>query len=330
MKKILSAICGTLAAAFIFVGSACSTKIDSKIQIYMPDGAPALAMAQLMASESDTESYHVVDSSTIQTYVTGENPKADLCILPLNLASKLLGTGETYQMLGTVTHGNLYMLSTDTSIQYTAENLDELIGKTVGVVQLQNVPGLTFKVILGQNEIPWQEMGNDTQPAADKVNLKAVTPEEVSPATGLDCYAAPEPAASLKVSKTDLEFVGNLQQLYGGEKGYPQAVLVAKKSLIQTHEDWVKSFMTSMTNAAKWLETAEIKTIVSAVSSHLTEGLTPSLTENNLSATAIEHSGIRFEKASDCKEEVNGFLEKMIKVNPESAKAVSDNFYYHA
>ena len=71
----------------------------------MPDGAPALAMAQLMVSESDTESYHVVDSSTIQTYVTGENPKADLCILPLNLASKLLGTGETYQMLGTVTHG---------------------------------------------------------------------------------------------------------------------------------------------------------------------------------------------------------------------------------
>ena len=54
MKKILSAICGILAAAFIFVGSACSTKIETNPtkEIYMPDGAPALAMAQLMASES--------------------------------------------------------------------------------------------------------------------------------------------------------------------------------------------------------------------------------------------------------------------------------------
>ena len=50
--------------------------------------------------------YHVVDSSTIQTYVTGEEPAADFCILPLNAASKVLGTGTTYQMLGTVTNGN--------------------------------------------------------------------------------------------------------------------------------------------------------------------------------------------------------------------------------
>ncbi|MFQ7078780.1 MAG: hypothetical protein ACLRSW_13020 [Christensenellaceae bacterium] len=32
-------------------------------------------------------------------------------------------------MLGTVTHGNLFMLSTDASLQYTAENLEALKGK---------------------------------------------------------------------------------------------------------------------------------------------------------------------------------------------------------
>lgn len=206
MKKTFSVIFAAGLAAASLLGCVGCTEVSvshsetsesagpAHVEIYMPDGAPALALAKAMHRdlEGDEREYHVVDPSTIQTYVTGANPKADLCILPVNLASKLLGKGETYRMLGTVTHGNLYMLSQN-SVQYERENLGELIGKTVGVVQLPNVPGLTFKVILNQNNIPWQELGNDGAPAEDKVNLKAVTPEQVSPASGLDCYVAPEP-----------------------------------------------------------------------------------------------------------------------------------------
>lgn len=298
------------------------------VQIYMPDGAPALSLAKYMNEGGDGAEYHVVDSSTIQTYVTGNSPAADLCILPLNLASKLLGTGETYKMLGTVTHGNLYMLSTDETVQYTTENLSGLIGKTVGVVQLPNVPGLTFKVILNQNDIAWQELTGDDAPASDKVNLKAVTPDQVSPATGYDCYVAPEPAASVKVDKTPLAFVGDLQALYGGEKGYPQAVLVGKNTFIAEESEWVENFLAGLDEAAEWLFDTEASVIVDAVSSHLTEGLTPQLSVANLSATAIEHSGIRFESAADGKDEVNAFLAKMMAVSANSASAVSDAFYY--
>ena len=38
-------------------------------------------------------------------------------------------------------------------------------------------------------------------------------------------------------SAAKLGFVGDLQELYGGEKGYPQAVLVAKTDFIQSYED---------------------------------------------------------------------------------------------
>ncbi|MFQ7078778.1 MAG: hypothetical protein ACLRSW_13010 [Christensenellaceae bacterium] len=60
-----------------------------------------------------------------------------------------------------------------------------------------------------------------------------------------------EPAASLKVTATanapkPLSFVGDLQELYGGEKGYPQAVLVAKKSFIQGNGEWINSFISEM------------------------------------------------------------------------------------
>lgn len=133
-----------------------------EISVYAPDGAPALALAGLMAGKVGTDgfaqkvNYNIVDATTINTYVTGE-AKADICVLPVNLASNLLGTGEKYTMLGTVTHGNLYILSAKTAEKLTTENLSSLRGKTVGVVNLAAVPGLTFKLILNKNNIAYSD-----------------------------------------------------------------------------------------------------------------------------------------------------------------------------
>ena len=103
--------------------------------------------------------YNIVAANAIQGYVTGEAPAADICILPLNAASKLVGSGETYTMLGTVTNGNLYILSGDDE-QITKDNIAELLtGKTVGVIQLANVPGLTLKIILSKYGIPYDTIG---------------------------------------------------------------------------------------------------------------------------------------------------------------------------
>lgn len=341
-KTVFSLIIAAAFSAAAF--SACAVEGDSSsgpadstggtvsAQIYMPDGAPALALARYMAEGEDGAEYHVVNASTIQTYVTGNSPAADLCILPLNLASKLLGTGETYQMLGTVTHGNIYMLSTDASVQYTTDNLSALVGKTVGVMQLPNVPGLTLKVVLNQNDIGWQELTGDNQAAADKVNLRAVTHDQVIPATGYDCYVMPEPAASVKVNNPNMnfEFVGDLQELYGGEKGYPQAVLVAKNTFIEENTEWIADFLSGLDGAAEWLFDTDAATIVDTVSAHLTEGLTPSLSTANLSQTAIEHSGVWFTSAAEGKEEVNAFLDKLIAVSETAASKVSDAFYYQS
>lgn len=133
----------------------------TEISVYAPDGAPALAIAGLMAGEievsdvAETIKYSVVNATTIQTFVTGESPKADICILPVNLAANLLGGGEQYTMLGTVTHGNLFLISAKTNESVTAENISSLKGKTVGVINLGAVPGLTFKLILNKYGIKY-------------------------------------------------------------------------------------------------------------------------------------------------------------------------------
>ena len=46
-----------------------------------------------MSEENDFDAnvqYHVVNANTIQTYVTGENPDAELCVLPVNAAAQAL------------------------------------------------------------------------------------------------------------------------------------------------------------------------------------------------------------------------------------------------
>lgn len=138
-----------------------SLKSESKeeslpVKIYAPDGAPALSLAPLML-RGGNEQVEIVDASTIAAYVSGENPKADFCVLPVNLAAKLLGKGNTYQMLGVVTHGNLFFLSANGSPALSKENLSLLQGKKVGVVNLKNVPGLTLKCVLKANGIEFEE-----------------------------------------------------------------------------------------------------------------------------------------------------------------------------
>lgn len=348
MKKFLTKLCAAVLAAVSVLGfascgdgngsSSSGGNGDVNANVYMPDGAPALAMAQMMSEDREDCAFHVVDATTITSFVTGENPQADLCVLPLNAASKLLGTGETYTMLGTVTHGNLYLLSHDASEadEFTSgASLSALVGKKVGTIQINNVPGLTLKLLLTKNGVAYNDNYAATgEPDASKANLAAIEPAAIG-TLGFDYYLAAEPAASAKVKATansanPLHIVADLQKLYGGENGYPQAVLVAKNTFVEQNGDWVDDFMDDMTAAASWLtaETTEISTIVSAVSSKLTAGLTPSLNANNLTKAVIANCGVYFTSAQAGKAEVNAFLTDLIAVNANAAKAVADKFFY--
>lgn len=129
-----------------------------KIKVVAPDGAPALALASLLAGEdtvigADVE-YEIVNPTLIQAFVGGNSPKADICVLPINLAAKLLGTGGKYSLLGVATRGNLFLLS-KSGEPIESDNVSELIGKRVGVVNLAQVPGLTFKIILRKYSISY-------------------------------------------------------------------------------------------------------------------------------------------------------------------------------
>ncbi len=353
MKKFLLAVMLFAAAILPAAMTACTPETPASesavLSVYAPDGAPALALASLIGNQSAAPAseeaaayrfdFHVIDASTIEGKVSGETPDADFCILPLNTASDPLGelgTEKTYQMLGTVTWGNMYFLTTGTNPALTKENLKEtLTGKKVGVVQLKNVPGLTLQATLKDYDIPYTVIESaQAEGEADKVNLVAFTPDNVTPAAGCDYYLVPEPAASLKIKMTadkPAHFIdgGDLQALYG-EGGYPQAVMIAKKSVISQYPAAVAEVMTLLEGSADKLKSLEPSTVIALLAGYRTEGLTPAFTEANLTKEVIARCGIRFVAAKNCKSEVNAFLEKLTAINEKAAKVLPDAFFYGA
>ena len=160
MKKVV--VCLALTAVLGLSGlplSACSQ--TQEIRVYMPDGAPAMALAEMMANdeEGDEVAYKVVDPALISSTVTNKDmdKNADMCVLPVTAASKLLGKGTDYKMVGVVTHGNLFLISKDGEV-VTEENMSVLNGKTIGVLKINEVPGLTLKVVLNKYGLKYEEV----------------------------------------------------------------------------------------------------------------------------------------------------------------------------
>lgn len=335
MKRKISVLLASMLFAVGFAAG-CNKEDKEDITVYMPDGAPALALAGLMAEdkEGDGVSYNVVPATKIASTVTykDEARNADLCVMPVTAASKLLGKGDRYTMLGTVTHGNLYMLAKEDEVddewELSPERLFALVGKKVGVLQINEVPGLTLKTTLNKYDIPWQELTNEEELAADKVNLIAITGADAVGTVAADYFMIAEPAATAQAKK-GYTIVGSLQQLYGGEKGYPQAVLVAKKALVEEKEDWVKDFVSKVEEGGAWLQSASGEDIVAAVSAHMEDKTSStSLKAPLLSTAVLERCGIYFTYAAACSVEVEEFLEGLLSVNDKAAAIPQSAFYW--
>ncbi len=329
MKKGFLAFVAAMGIAFCsFAGAGCEAN-GEEITVYMPDGAPALALAGMMCGDTqdDGVTYRVVDPRLIESKVSfaDTDKNADVCVLPLTSATERLGASSEYQLLSVVTHGNLYMVS-ENATAYTAENLSSLVGKTVGVLQLASLPGTIFKTVLSKNGIPYAELSVGEAAQADKVNLLAITGAgDVGALTGVECFVLAEPAASAQKGK-GFSIVGDLQALYGGEDGYPQAVAVAKSELIERDEAWVRSFVAGVKSASEWLKTASGEEIVQSVTAHLEDGnYATTLNSKLLKTEVLGRCGVWFEGASVARVGIEDFLEAAktvstsITVTPENA-----------
>lgn len=311
MKKIAGIIAGVL--GFTACGfTACNKNTD--ITVYMPDGAPALALAKMLKEDTvnDGITYHVVNPQTLDTCLSynKESQNADICVMPLTDATKLLGGGDRYVLLGVVTHGNLYILSQN---QTPITDVSVLAGEKIGVLQLQKTPGQVFKSILHKNGV-------------ENVTLQGITGGgEVGVLENVNYYVLAEPAATAQKSK-GYHIVGDIQALYGAN-GFPQAVLVAKTTLVEEKPQFVKQFVNSVQDASQWLNLATGEEIVSAVSSHTASGYATTLKAPLLQTQVLLRCGVYFTGAQDSKAQIQSFLGDVMQIDNSVTVIPDDTFY---
>ena len=333
VKKVLATCLAALALTASLGMGACG-KEKEDITVYMPDGAPALAFAGLMSTDTadDGVSYKVVDATVITSKISANDmdDNADFCVLPVNVASKRLGSGEEYQMLGLVTQGNLYFISNKEVAD--VDDLSVLTGKTVGLTQIANVPGLTLKAALNRQNVAWSELKSGTEAAEDKVNLQGL-----ANGAGIDgslpYYLAAEPLVTTMTIGGKFRVVGDLQTLYNGigseSVGYPRAVLVAKRSFLKKNQAWTSDFLEKLIESNEWLATASAQDIYVSIVRHFEDASHKAVfSVGALTEDCISRCGISFAYAKDCYVRVDEFLAELVTINSNMASAVEKEFYW--
>ena len=184
---------------------------------------------------------------------------------------------------------------------------------------------------LADNNVPYCDFSGEVDSA--KVNLVGLADgTAVTPVVDCDYFVVPEPAATTKINATQgkLSLAGSLQTLYGDGNGYPQAVLVAKKSVIANYSDTINSLISSFADNYNWLVSNDTsaETIVNAIVSALPDGTAPTFTANNLNKTVIANCGIGFINATNAKASVLAYLNKINGITANSFGVPVDGFFY--
>lgn len=329
-KQITAVVAAAACAASL---CACGGKSDREVfKVYMPDGAPAIAMAELMHSGYYATEFTVVPASTIGGRVSSGD--ADLAIMPVNAAAQLYNGGVDIVMLSVNTHGNLYFVGNTAG----GLELDDLVNARVGVIGQGQVPDLTLRIMLDESGIDY-EVKTDESTASGKVALRyAADGPALLPLLKqgkIDYAFLAEPAASNAVKAMAADgkaIVMDAQELWRGlfDSEYPQACLVAKSSLVENEPEYVKWFLRALQSSDGWA-TENADKAVAAVASHMEAG-----TETSLPATlgrdVIERCNISTVFADDAKATCTAYFTKLAAMTtglgtPVLSSVPDDAFY---
>lgn len=332
MKKLLSKISVVFASVALALSmAACGGNDKTTVRVYMPDGAPAIALAQLMYDGVDNTEFTVVQASTIAARVS--TGAADLAIMPVNAAAKLYNKGTDIVMLTVNTHGNLYIVGDGDEIE-----LSGLVGKRLGVIGIGNVPDQVLRMLLDKAGI---EFEISESAVAGKVALRyAADGSELMPllkAGKVDYALLAEPAVTTATApdgNLKKSVVLDVQQEWFDrfEFEYPQACLVVRGEFLDDDKAYVDAFLEKLVASDGWAESNTDKTL-ETIKAHMESGTQSTLTTFN--ATTVENCNIRTDKADTVKRECDEYFGLLTKLETGAGsfaldKAPDAEFYYQA
>lgn len=244
MKKLFS----VLLLSIILVGAlvcvaACDNSPEGQLVCYVPDGAPALSVANIMADKkvgnADVEVVVSTGKDVVAKCTAGE---ADMAVLPTNSAVKICSERDDYQLFSVNVYGVLYVVGTQ-----QISSLADLKGKVVHSIGLGNTPEYVFSKVLENAGIAFEK---EVDSAKDDNTVGIKYYDDASSILPLILNGNVEFALIGEPSVTNLKAKAAAQNLTiynlfdlqeewknavgSDENGYPQASMIVKKSWLET------------------------------------------------------------------------------------------------
>ncbi len=300
--------------------SACS---DNSIKIYLPDGTPALAVANIMDSNASFSSKKTTFTFVPADFVSAAfNDGADIAVMPTVVAAKLYSNGAKIKLLSTNIFGNLFIMGVNNS----ATNLEGLKGKVVYTTIGTTIS--LFKYLLTENQIEFEEGSQSVQ---GKVTLNSYADaSSIIPMLKLastnkgEAYGVlgePQVTKSKQLItdiNTVIDFQAEWQHITDFE-GYPQASIVASDAFCKTNANYISKLLTALEGNLEFLNQnySNLPDLFARFDSNL----------KNMTFTAdtITNCNIRFVNAQNIKSSVIDYITRL-----EANTVINDNFFYSA
>lgn len=328
MKKFLSIllVAALAVTALALVGCDDPEQPQEGYTFVIPDGAPALGAVSVLNDVPDgIKSVEIVPSNTISQRAV----QSDIAIVPANLAANLYNKGQDVKLVGTVTHGNLFVLGTTNSVKALAD----LEGKLVYSIGQNSVPDYVFQTLLKEAGLDVVQ-GDAAQEGKVTVNYKndgsEVMQQLVAAQEGKDVVGVlAEPAVTNAKAKGMVELF-DLQSLWqtrtgADATGYAQAVLIVKGDVAKD-----KAFMDRLIaalegNGAFVTEhSGEVAGIIAKVYPQ------SSFAAQTFTAETLERCNCAFSTGAACKAEFEAMAQAIMAINGQAigGKLPDAAFYY--
>lgn len=333
MKKIISLLL-SLAFVLTFFAVGCTPNVkpdegDTKtpVTIAMPDGAPVLAVYELLKNSSKIDGHDVeykilAGAANIGTSIlSGE---ADVAVMPTNVAAKLYNNGAKIKMLSVNIFGVLYMVGKNPLTSGTSD----LLGKVVLNIGRGGTPDITLKYILDSNNLPYVESETAVE---GKVAIRYVN--DASEVIAMlktdkaDYGIMGEPAVTNAVKAIPCSVVLDMQSAWNsgvGENSFTQVCVVLGES-VYNDKAFVDDLYAKLTSNVSYL--AEDLANIGATLQEKGSSLKVNFTQETLNRCNVQNK-----KAIEVKAQLENYFKAIYEYDKTfiGGKLPDENLYYNA
>lgn len=302
MKRFLIAMCLVFGLVLL---SACASK--KTYTVLAPSGSPALS-ALLLMQDAETYDVDVVNGSDplLAAFASGSH---DAILAPTNLGAKLYQGGLDYVYAGTISWGNFYLVSR----QSTPIDLEALQETTIVSFGQNQISDIILKYILQENGVVCGFQYADSVASAAQMLLN--DPSLV--------ILTAEPTLSILQAMLSVLQTFDIQEEYSrltGRDDYPQAGLFLKTSLSKRQKnELIAAFEASI---AYWSDSL-------AAAADLAVELQYGISKEVL-LSAIPNLRLRFADAAASRNDLEALFQMILTAQPAliGGKLPDDDFYY--